>query len=175
MKDTYRQWLDVRSKWREQEGDSLKPSDELASELRASYIAMLRLVAKGKKHLPGDMASELADAIEALSEGQDETFLIPGNLKLRQRKQPRAHPFLEKCRLDAVHYLHLVSSGELSDTHPVTTVARAYGVSQSTVHRWRNKYGHTQVSPPNPTLVKKLLRSSGQQYQKQIKRLTPKA
>ena len=175
MKDTYRQWLDIRAKWREQEGDALKPSEKLASELRASYIAMLRLVAKGKKHLPGDMASELADAIEVLSEGQDETFLIPGNLKLRQRKQPRAHPFLEKCRLDAVHYLHLVSSGELSDTHPVITVARAYGVSQSTVHRWRNKYGHRQLSPPKPTLVKKLLRSSGQQYQKQIERLTPKA
>ena len=49
MKDTYRQWLDVRAKWREQEGDSLKPSEELASKLRASYIAMLRLVAKGKR------------------------------------------------------------------------------------------------------------------------------
>jgi hypothetical protein len=173
--DPYQRWLDLRDRWRTEEGESLKPSDEIAAALRVSTVAMLRAVAKGDASLPGDVAFELADAIEALEAGQDATYLLPEKLKLAFRKQPRVHPFLEDLRRDAVNYLQLVESGDLSDGRPFHTVAQIYGVERRTVHRWRRKFTDLEKPLSQPTLVKAIFRASGKQYKKQFKRLVRKS
>ena len=174
-RDPYQRWLDARQRWREEGGNSLKPAETIAAELRTSVVAMLKLVAKGESKMPGDMAFELADAIKALSAGQEETFLLPSTLKLTKRKQPRAHPFLEDLRQDAVNYLRSVESGDYLDSRPIHTVAKAYSVNPSTVHRWRTKFSAVELSSTKPELIKTILRASANQYRKQSKRLLKKS
>ena len=138
MKELYQQWLDLHAKWREQEPGSLKPPEELSAELRKCVIAMLKLIAKDGAKMPPDVAYELAEAINALSSRQSETFLLPGN-RLENRRQLVMHPFMESLRQDAVNYLGAVKRGDLLDDKPVHTVATAYGVNRSTVQDWREQ------------------------------------
>ena len=169
MADHYKRWLSAKERWREQAGDSLKPPAAVAKELRESTIALLRMAAKGDNRLPGDVAFELAEAMTVLESGQDETFLLPSNLRLSQRKQPLKHPFLQGLRLDAVRYLDAVAKGEIDDRRPKKTVALAYGVSDRTVRRWHK--GHPKVFSEGAVSVTKILmRASGRQYQKQTQR-----
>lgn len=166
MPDHYKRWLSAKEKWRKDAGDSLKPPEAVAKELRESSIALLRMAAKGDKRLPGDVAFELAEAMTVLEAGQDETFLLPNNLRLSQRKQPLKHPFLQELRLDAVRYLNAVAKGEIEDRRPKKTVALAYGVSDRTVRRWHRD--HPKVASEGAVSVtKSLMRASGKQYQKQ--------
>ena len=169
MADHYKRWLSAKQKWREQAGDLLKPPEAVAKELRESTIALLRMAAKGDKRLPGDVAFELAEAMTVLESGQDETFLLPSNLRLSQRKQPLKHPFLEGLRLDAVRYLNAVANGEIEDRRPKKTVALAYGVSDRTVRYWHRQYPKV-VSEGAVSVTKSLMRASGRQYQKQTQR-----
>ena len=126
--------------------------------------------------MPGDMAFELADAIEAIEASQDATFLLPVSLKLAVRKQARAHPFLEARRREAVNYLQLVRLGKINDHRPIHTVALAYGVDRTTVYRWLKKFPIEKDSllDKEPKLVETIFRASGKQYQKQSKRLAQK-
>ena len=169
MADHYKRWLSAKERWREQAGDSLKPPAAVAKELRESTIALLRMAAKGDNRLPGDVAFELAEAMTVLESGQDETFLLPSNLRLSQRKQPLKHPFLEGLRLDAVRYLNAVANGEIEDRRPKKTVALAYGVSDRTVRYWHRQYPKV-VSEGAVSVTKSLMRASGKQYQKQTQR-----
>ena len=167
--DPYRRWLDARAKWRRKSGDALKPSEAIATELRNSTVAMLRLVAKGKNKLPGDVAHELADAMEALAAGQDESFLLPGKVRLSKRKQPLQHPFLLALRLDAVRYLSAVAQGKIKDDRPKHSVALAYGVHRTTVLRWQKRYSNIECKG-DVRVLEMLMKASGKQYRKQMKR-----
>ena len=169
MPDHYKRWLSAKEKWREQAGDLLKPPEAVAKELRESTIALLKMTARGDKRLPGDVAFELAEALTVLEAGQDETFLLPSNLRLSQRKQPLKHPFLEGLRLDAVRYLNAVANGEIEDRRPKKTVALAYGVSDRTVRRW-HKDDPEVVGQGAVSVTKSLMRASGKQYQRQTQR-----
>jgi len=169
MPDHYKRWLSAKERWREEAGDSLKPPEAVAKELRESSIALLRMAAKGDKRLPGEVAFELAEAMTALEAGQDETFLLPSNLRLSQRKQPLKHPFLKGLRLDAVRYLNAVANGEIEDRRPKKTVALAYGVSDRTVRYWHRQYPKV-VSESAVSVTKSLMRASGKQYQTQTRR-----
>lgn len=171
--DTYKRWLDARDKWRRESGDALKPSEAIASELRNSTVAMLRLVAKGKKKLPGDVAHELADAMEYLAAGQDESFLLPGKVRLSKRKQPLQHPFLLGLRRDAVRYLSVVAQGGINDDRPKHTVALAYGVHRTTVLRWQKRYPNVDCGG-EVRLIEMLMKASGKHYRKQMKRRNQK-
>jgi hypothetical protein len=169
MTDYYKQWLSAKHKWRTQAGDSLKPPEPIAKELRKSTMDLLRLVAKGEKQLPGDVAFELAEAMGALEAGQDESFLLPGSIRLTKRKQPLKHPFVKGLRLDAVRYLDAVAKKRIHDNQPKRTVALAYGVESRTARRWHKKYpeveGYGAVS-----VITAVMQASGKQYKKQMKR-----
>jgi len=168
MPDHYKRWLSAKERWREEAGDSLKPPEAVAKELRESSIALLRMAAKGDKRLPGEVAFELAEAMTALEAGQDETFLLPSNLRLSQRKQPLKHPFLEGLRLDAVCYLDAVAKGTIVDNRPKRTVALAYGISDRTARRWHE--GHPEVvGEGSVSHITSRMRASGKQYKKQRK------
>ncbi|MDP6095725.1 MAG: hypothetical protein QGG67_07045 [Gammaproteobacteria bacterium] len=167
--DTYKRWLDARDKWRRESGDALKPSEAIAAELRDSTVAMLRLVAKGKNELPGDVAYELAEAMEALAAGQDESFLLPGKVRLSKRKQPLQHPFLLGLRLDAVRYLSAIAQRRIKDDRPKHTVALAYGVRRTTVLRWQKQYPNVECGD-EVKVIEMLMKASGKQYKKQMKR-----
>lgn len=169
MKDHYRRWLDARAKWRREGGDALKPSEAIATELRNATVAMLRLVAKGKKKLPGDVAHELADAMEYLAAGQDESFLLPGKVRLSKRKRPLQHPFLLALRLDAVRYLNAVAQGKIKDDRPKHTVALAYGVHRTTVLRWQKQYPDIECEG-GVRVLEMFMKASGKHYRKQMKR-----
>jgi len=168
VSNPYQRWLTAKDRWRKREGGQLKPSDEIATELRASIVETLRLVARGDTKMPGDMAFELADAIEAIEASQDATFLLPVSLKLAVRKQARAHPFLEGLRRDAVNYLHLVKLGKIEDHRPIHTVSLTYGVDRRTVYRWQKKFAIEEdtLLHVEPSLVKEIFHASGKQYQK---------
>ncbi len=168
MTDYYKQWLSAKQEWRTQAGNSLKPPEPIAKELRKSTIGLLRMVARGDKRLPGDVAFELAEAMGALEAGQDETFLLPSDLRLTRRKQPLKHPFLEGLRLDAVRYLDAVAKGTVIDNRPKRTVALAYGISDRTARRWHE--GHPEVvGEVAVSLITSLMRASGRQYKRQRK------
>jgi len=169
MTDHYKQWFGAKEKWRTQDGDSLKPPEPIAKELRQSTIGMLRMVAKGDRRLPGDVAFELAEAMTALEAGQDETFLLPSDLRLTRRKQPLKHPFLEGLRLDAVRYLAAVAKGKIDDNRPKRTVALAYGISDRTARRWHEQHPEIAVDGA-ASLITVLMRASGKQYKKQMSR-----
>jgi len=168
MADHYKRWLSAKDKWRAQAGDSLKPPEAVAKELRESTIALLRMAAKGDNRLPGDVAFELAEAMGALEAGQDETFLLPSDLRLTRRKQPLKHPFLEGLRLDAVCYLDAVAKGAIVDNRPKRTVALAYGISDRTARRWHERHPEV-VDEVAVSRITSRMRASGRQYKKQRK------
>ena len=173
MTDYYEQWLSAKQKWRTKDGYSLRPPDQVAKELRKSTIGLLRLVAKGDKQLPGDVAFELAEAMGALEAGQDESFLLPGSIRLTKRKQPLKHPFLESLRLDAVRYLDAVSKNRIDDNRPKHSVAMAYGVHRTTVLRWQKRYPNVDCGG-EVRLIEMLMKASGKHYRKQMKRRNQK-
>lgn len=163
----YRDWLDGRDRWRKQEGDSLKPPGQISAELRTAAVSTLREVARGKARMPGDMAWELADAIEALSAGQDECFLLPENLD--KRKQAGRHPFRVDLRRAAMDYLLLVSRGDISDPKPMHTITLNYGVTRQTVYNWKKQSSKIENPESDPAVAIIFMRSAGRQWKKQRK------
>ncbi|MAF99697.1 MAG: hypothetical protein CL388_00590 [Acidiferrobacteraceae bacterium] len=141
----YDKWLKAKQRWRDECGDQLCPHDEIATELRLSVIEMLRRVANPKfsSELPGDLAFELADAIEYEEFGQ--ASFLSANTKQRVFGQ---HPLLDKLKLSAVHYLMAVREGMIEDETPVKTVSQQYSVSLCTVHNWKAKYSETDLPKP---------------------------
>ena len=169
MKDPYQRWLDARAKWHEEEGDTFKPSEDTSAKLRAAIMDMLYLVHAGKATMPRDMAFSLAEAINELSAGQSETFLLPGR-KLENRKQFVMHPSLNDWRQDAVNYLSAVKCGDIVDNHPIHTVATNYGVHRRTVHTWWTKLSGADIPESDREHLQLFMRASGKHYRNQTKR-----
>ena len=181
--DPYGRWLNARQQWRESPDNSLSPPDwyqGLSSSLRLAVIAMLREVAKGTKKLPGDVAFELAEAMLALQEGNNESFLLPDGAILHLGKgQPLRHPFITGLHVDAVCYVRAAQAGLIDDPQPVSSVATAYSVTRRTINRWLTKYSDTSgrrevvEGLDEAAVITKIMHRSGEHYAKQ-RGLAPK-
>ena len=171
MKDPYQRWLDACAKWHEEEGGTFKPSEDTSAKLRAAIMDMLYLVHAGKATMPRDMAFSLAEAINELSAGQSETFLLPGR-KLEKRQQFLMHPSMNDWRQDAVNYLSAAKCGDILDSRPIHTVATRYGVNRSTVHNWWRKLSGADIPESDREHLKLFMRASGKHYRNQKKAYT---
>jgi hypothetical protein len=94
---------------------------------------------------------------------------LPGKVRLSKRKQPLQHPFLLGLRLDAVRYLSAIAQRRIKDDRPKHTVALAYGVRRTTVLRWQKQYPNVECGD-EVKVIEMLMKASGKQYKKQMKR-----
>ncbi len=179
--DSYRRWLDARQQWRDSPEDSLRPPEAVGAELRLAAIDMLRAHANGTAALPGEVAFELAEAVQALHAEQETSFLLPGAVRLQHWKRFLSHPFLEECRKDAVRYVLACRKERkdekerkdgkdlIGDPHPVKTMREAFGVDESTIYRWVAAHGNLKFSKISKAhFVRSIALASGKQYCKLV-------
>jgi len=80
---------------------------------------------------------------------------------------PGNSPIVDLYVCVAVHYLHACENSELDPT-PIKTVRDVYGVSNSTVHRWKASHKTEQIAinppPTSEAQWKNVLRMAGESY-----------
>jgi len=140
--------------------------------------AMLDALLSGAP-LPDEMRLHLCLAFEYLREGLEFDLVMPA-----QRRGGREPLIAKKTQEEAIRYLRWCDEGRIADSSPPSTVGTAYGVSTRTVLNWRKGWGDKPTPSLLPmghygevdqdaeaSLVGKLMRSGGKQYQ----RFKPKA
>jgi len=83
--------------------------------------------------LPVELLKDMIIEIRMLRSGRESELFNEGKHK------PKLHPTAEGLERDAVSYI-LTCQKQKLDPHPVKTICMAYGVANSTVHRWKDQY-----------------------------------
>ena len=133
-------------------------------EMQAAYVELL----SSEDPIPEEMREYLAVTFRFLCSG-----CPPALFKNVHGTGGSVSPLAHQFHRVAVAYLRACESGLIADESPVTSVARAFEVTEGTVRRWKKRFeGEEQEPPRSPKSSNPLnfsLATIGAQYRKRVK------
>ncbi|MGX6570425.1 hypothetical protein [Cupriavidus necator] len=134
--------------------------------VRTMQQAFARALKSGEP-MPEEMLVELRFAFEDLCAG------IKPDLFSVIAAGGAEPPIAKYLQQDGLRYIEWAQDGRIDDPTPVATVAKAYGVTQKTVRKWRQKQQEDGIALPklvfdNAEHVRRMLKIASGQYKARI-------
>lgn len=154
----YQRWLDLQQRWRESD-DVLRPSDEIASELRSCLIELLReICADSTLEVPYEVLFQLANQLEILHAGSKATFLLPDRFETSIKNDPT----YKSLKNIAAQYVLSQPDDGSHKRLARKQIEKEFGVAQQTVSKWLSEASNVVENDP---VTEALMRNAGAFYQ----------
>ncbi len=151
-------WLELQQRWRDSD-EVLSPDSNLASELRACMINLLREICTNPHlEVPYEALFALSYELETIHAGSKATYLLPSRFETSLSNDPTYKTLKET----AIGYVLSHPSGA-QRTQAKKRIQEEFGIKQQTVSKWLK---HLQSSSETAPVSEALMCQAGAFYKK---------